>query len=229
MQTDWYQVGSKWYYLRTNAVNDSYPVGSAVTGAQYLPTTKGSTTRSRNYYFAGNADCSMQEFSYPLDTSKTENLRVNRGIRTSDGHNGLDINSYWKEPITNVGDGTVVYANSYLPNGKGTGTGGTVIVRTSTSDGTNIYVRNFHMNDYTVGLGSISAGTVIGYVGNTGEVYSSSSLPTAGKHLHIDMSLYGKYTSNGPTTLSSSEALNPAAFFPNINFLGSGFFGSDKN
>lgn len=236
MQVDWYQVGNKWYYFRTEEMADLYggPVGGAFFGAYYLPETVGSTTCSRNYYFADQSDCSLQEFAYPLNQSKAENVKVNRGIRVN-GHNGLDINSYWNEPVYSATEGTILYNNFYYstPSNTATGTGGTMIVLSEMSDNTPIYIRYFHMNALSVSssANSISANTQIGLVGNKGEVYPlpTTSSPQNGKHLHIDMCLNSTYSGRSPSTLTEEDALNPAAFFPNVTFTGSNPFGANKN
>ncbi len=229
MQVDWYQVGNKWYYFRTQEMADLYggPAGGAMTGACYLPEIVGSTTCSRNYYFADQSDCSLQEFAYPLDKSRTENLRVNRGIRDKYDHNGLDINSYWNEQITSVADSKVIFSGFY---GEGTsGTGGTVVQEVKLSDDSTVYVRYFHMNEVQATKGSISAGSNIGLVGNKGYVISSQTGPQAGKHLHIDVSWINTVNGTSISGLTGDEVYNPAAFFPNIEFFGANPFGANKN
>ena len=56
----------------------------------------------------------------------------------------------------------------------------------------------------------VSAGTLLGYVGNTGDSY--------GSHLHLDMNNLGEWD-GGTIRQSPNRTINPVLFFPNISFL----------
>ena len=196
-------------------------MGSMLVGAFYLNSEPGSSTKDRNYYFDANGK--MQDWSYPLDSSKANNRYVNRNIR-KDGHNGIDISSYLEEPIYNVTGGTVLFSgwNQSVPTDSKSGTGNTVIIKTDTNPV--LYVRYFHMHKKPAPITNthISAGGDIGLVGNTGF--------STGKHLHLDISELKTISANGnPSTLNPEDAKNPAAFFPYINFTGDRAFGADLN
>lgn len=220
MATYWKEVANVYYYFNPGGSDaiSGYPEGAMVTGARYLPTTKGSSTY-RNYYLSASG--AMQDWYYPLDSSKVGNRTVNRNIR-KDGHNGIDIDSYLNEPIYNAVAGTVRFSGYYGTPGESDGTGNTVIVVADTNPV--LYVRYFHMSQKPLPTinSHIDEGDAIGYVGSTG--YST------GKHLHMDVSETKTISPNGnPSTLEPEDAKNPAAFFPYISFIGSGVFGENLN
>lgn len=230
MATYWVPVSGVYYYFAPPSSSadtiSGYPEGAMLTGAWYLPVTQGSTSY-RNYYF--NAYGAMQDWYYPLDKSLEQNRYINRNIRT-DGHNGMDIDSYWEAPIYNAVAGKVLYAKYYGTMGQKDGTGYSVIAQASTSP--TLYVRYFHMSQAPLVKpnATIAEGVQLGLVGNTGKTYGQGAHP--GKHLHIDVSeVRAASSSTGtPLNLSQDDARNPAAFFPSIEFKGSSpIFGANLN
>ena len=201
MQTDWYQVGSKWYYLRTDAVNDSYPVGSAVTGAQYLPTTKGSTTRSRNYYFDYN--CSMVEWTYPVSTSYVTLSSCFNDPRSGSGvnHQGIDIPAAGGTTIKSCSSGEVYKVSFHTSMGNYV----TVTSDVKDANGNNLILRYMHMMQFpSASTGtSIAEGNIVGYVGSTGD--------STGNHLHLDVNDQGLYSG-----IRVSSCVNPSSFFTSV-------------
>ncbi|MCI8602136.1 MAG: peptidoglycan DD-metalloendopeptidase family protein [Oscillospiraceae bacterium] len=203
MQTDWTYISSGYYYFR-RANEGSYPMGSMLVGAFYLNSEPGSSTKDRNYYFDANGK--LQEWNYPLNTSKQTNKALSRNIRfdknhVANNHQGSDIISSLKEPVRNIVAGKVEYASKYGS------TGNTVIV-SATELSPTLYIRYFHMDSLAGGIEgkSIPRNELIGYVGNTGtDCY--------GTHLHIDISAKKAFNTNGPIGLLPNDALNPLAFF----------------
>lgn len=109
-------------------------------------------------------------------------------------HRGTDIDKPNGTPIRAMASGTVV---GYLAWNESLGTGGV--------NSWGNYVKIDHGNGYTtlyahmkstpaVGLNQwVSQGQIIGYVGNTGNVYPAPTPanPTAGSHLHLEVTVNG--------------------------------------
>lgn len=134
-----------------------------------------------NYYSSLNA-------VYPFVSASGNNILINSpvGYRSSynEYHTGLDIDSTWDCQVRNIVSGEIIAVKS---NGNSSNAN-YVVVKADTKDPltkNDIYIRYYHLNSvYTTTLNSkITAGTVIGTVGNTG-LNKSGQL---GKHLHIDM------------------------------------------
>lgn len=87
------------------------------------------------------------------------------------GHNGIDISAAVNTDVYAAAPGKIVYAASMGARGN------TIIVEHSIGNGYSYYSYYQHLNSFTKTSGSVSAGTVIGKVGNTGGNY--------GYHLHF--------------------------------------------
>jgi murein DD-endopeptidase MepM/ murein hydrolase activator NlpD len=135
---------------------------------------------------------------------------------TRPDHYGVDIisNNTTSNPIEgdavlSVSYGTVLYA------GYSASAGNYVVVKSNYTDpttGQKWVVRYLHLKSTPlVQTGSsISAGTVIGYVGSTGD--------SSGPHLHFDVNRTGQQLSEG--SMNTSNTINPLTCFPQITFTG---------
>ena len=137
-------------------------MGSMLVGAFYLNSEPGSSTKDRNYYFDANGK--LQEWNYPLNTSKQTNKALSRNIRfdknhVANNHQGSDIISSLKEPVRNIVAGKVEYASKYGS------TGNTVIV-SATELSPTLYIRYFHVDSLAGGIEgkSIPRNELIGYM-----------------------------------------------------------------
>jgi murein DD-endopeptidase MepM/ murein hydrolase activator NlpD len=169
-----------------------------------------------------NAPINSSGWSYMF--TEADNRYISSGYKLSErpDHYGIDIistNGYtyiYGDAIRNVSAGNVVVSQALNATA-----GNYVVVETNTIDtNTNkkIKVRYLHMKDSpSVTIGQIAQGTIVGYVGNTGDVSPkpTSSNPYNGTHLHFDVNNQGKNSG-----ISSADALNPQKFFPGITFLG---------
>lgn len=233
MQVDWYQVGGEWYYLRTEYIVSVYggPEGGAMTGEAFLPATVGSNTRTQSYYF--DYDCAMQDWTYPLPTSLVSGIPssnyepyyVNSRFaewRDLDGngtnedcHNGLDLRAKVPVNVVSATDGTVLV--SELTSSMGN----LIVVNTGIKapDQQPLYVRYMHLSQRNVSKNStVSAGTLIGKTGSTGNV---------SPHFHIDVNAKGITTSSVSGNIDSNMGQNPAAFFTTITWLNKNPYGLD--
>lgn len=122
------------------------------------------------------------------------------------GHLGIDLadSSIDGQPIYSACAGTVVHIST------DDSMGNAVVIE---SDCMDIYghitIRYLHMKyKPLVSEGQqVDAGTMLGYVGNTGDSH--------GSHLHLDMNNLGSW--NGPTIREHPErTINPVLFFPHI-------------
>lgn len=129
-------------------------------------------------------------------------------VRGDEHHNAIDYAAPKGTSIYSISDGVIAdVVNGCTVGDKscGGGFGNRVYVRYNTGDGHNYYVIYAHMTstaDVYVGQ-TISAGTLIGYVGNTGYSY--------GDHLHLEV--------RKDNTSSSEYAINPGLLF-DMNFGG---------
>lgn len=123
-------------------------------------------------------------------------------VRGDDTHNAIDYAAPAGTPIYSISDGVVADVANWCTEGDRNcagGFGNRVYVRYTNGDGNNYYVIYAHMSstaNISVGQ-TISAGTLLGYVGNTGDSY--------GNHLHLEI------RTNGTGTDAKTE--NPGTFF----------------
>lgn len=152
-----------------------------------------------NYYSSLNA-------VYPFASASGNNILINSpvGYRSSyrEYHTGLDIDSTWDCQVRNIVSGEIQAVKS----GGDKYNANYVVVKADKKDpltNNDIYIRYYHLNSvYTTTLKSkITAGTVIGTVGNTG-LEKEGQL---GKHLHIDMNCVpsdtGSVIRNSPNSI----------------------------
>lgn len=129
-------------------------------------------------------------------------------VRGDEQHNAIDYAAPQGTSIYSISDGVVTDVLNGCTVGDiscGGGFGNRVYVRYNTGDGHDYYVIYAHMTSTAnVSVGqTISAGTLIGYVGNTGYSF--------GNHLHLEV--------RKDNTSSSEYAINPALLF-DMNFGG---------
>ncbi len=129
-------------------------------------------------------------------------------VRGDEHHNAIDYAAPKGTSIYSISDGVVTDVVNGCTVGDtscGGGFGNRVYVRYNTGDGHDYYVIYAHMTSTAnVSVGqTISAGTLIGYVGNTGYSF--------GNHLHLEV--------RKDNTSSSEYAINPALLF-DMNFGG---------
>lgn len=94
----------------------------------------------------------------------------------------------------------------------------TVMVKTDiiAPNGNNLIYRNLHLSEVASLPDRISAGTVIGKTGNTGNVAA---------HFHFDVNGHGIVTTTVSGKDPSIMGQNPAAFFPNVSWGGMNPYG----
>lgn len=140
-------------------------------------------------------------------------------------HQGIDLahstsQATYGVPVRSVCAGSVKIA------GYDSSAGNWVVVESNNDDpisGNRLIVRYMHMqgNLQVVAGNPISAGQLIGYTGNTGDVYPIPNVdgnpPTAGAHLHFDVNRSG-HTGGGHIPVT--DFINPQIFFPGITFVG---------
>lgn len=126
---------------------------------------------SKNVSYAGNWTCPIRSSYYVSQEYKGR------------AHGGIDIAGCRGAAIYSAADGVVVeerYSSSW---------GNTVVVY----HGNGIYTRYAHMAYISVSKGqSVNTSTVLGAVGNTGQVYGANG----GYHLHLEVTVGGNATSN---------------------------------
>lgn len=92
------------------------------------------------------------------------------------GHKGVDIGKSCGAPIYAVAAGTVYYVGSTLDT-----YGAKMVLVVHNVNGKLVFSQYAHLSGYNVSVGdSVSTGTIIGYMGNTGYSF--------GCHLHLEMS-----------------------------------------
>ena len=231
MQVDWYQVSNVWYFFRTEYVADLYggPEGGALSGEYYIPASRGSNTCTQNYYF--DYYCKMREWYYPLPTKTVSgissdnytpyyvNSRFNE-YRDLDGdgvnddyHNGLDLRARVPVNVSSCTSGSVV--TSYVSPSMGN----LVVVKSDivVPNGNYLYIRYMHLSERNVDVGDvISTGDSLGKTGATGGVAA---------HFHMDVNVHNITTGTVTGNERATMGQNPAAFFPNINWVNKNPYG----
>ncbi len=127
---------------------------------------------------------SSSDFYWPLTTAFIaspfgwrQRFMTDSGQYSSNNHGGVDIDGSMGQPIYAVDDGTV----SFFPNNDGAGN---MIQETCSSNG--IVVKYMHCSGFNTALSdgaSVKKGTLIGYVGSTGN--------STGPHLHLQTEFNG--------------------------------------
>lgn len=147
-------------------------------------------------------DASLNVTFSPLPTGSFRISSHYGEVRGSEHHNAIDYAAPTGTQIYSISDGVVANVVSHCTVGDtecGGGFGNRVYVRYNTGDGHDYYVIYGHMSstaNISVGQ-TISAGTLIGYVGNTG--YST------GSHLHLEV--------RKDDTSSGAYAIDPSTLF----------------
>ena len=129
-------------------------------------------------YSTPSIHCSL-DFRCPLDSYGSITTQFGGSDPWGRGHNGTDFSAPGGTPIYAVADGVVSVATSHYSYGN------YVQISHGTADDGKTYATLYaHMSSYVVSVGqSVSKGQVIGYVGNTGEVYGKYG----GYHLHLEL------------------------------------------
>ena len=119
----------------------------------------------------------------------------------SSSHLAIDIAAPANTPVYSTAASTVK-ESGFEPS-----MGNYVVIRTTSSDSMgNLTTRNLHfISDPPVSKGqTVSKGTLIGYVGSTGD--------STGNHLHFDVNNMGAW--DGPTIRDNpSRTINPTRFW----------------
>ncbi|GAE93057.1 membrane protein related to metalloendopeptidase [Gracilibacillus boraciitolerans JCM 21714] len=116
----------------------------------------------------------------------SKNITSSFGVRNGRNHNGIDVASggIRGKAIVAYADGVVTY--SQFNNGGGYG------YKVDIDHGGAVTTHYAHMLEKGIPVGTeVKAGQVIGYVGNTGNVYSSSG-GGDGTHLHFEVRISGQ-------------------------------------
>ena len=143
-------------------------------GASY----SGQYQSQNQQYSTPSIHCSL-DFRCPLDSYGSITTQFGGSDPWGRGHNGTDFSAPGGTPIYAVADGVVSVATSHYSYGN------YVQISHGTADDGKTYATLYaHMSSYVVSVGqSVSKGQVIGYVGNTGEVYGKYG----GYHLHLEL------------------------------------------
>ena len=163
-------------------------------------------------------DSSLNTTFFPLPEGSFRVSSEYGEIRENETHNAIDYAAPKGTKIYSISDGVIADVVNYCTVGDadcGGGFGNRVYVKYSTGDGHDYYVIYAHMSstsNLTIGQ-QISAGTLLGQVGNTGSVwpFPSNENPNAGSHLHLEV--------RKDNAGSSIYAVNPSTIF-DINFGG---------
>jgi hypothetical protein len=107
-------------------------------------------------------------------------------------HKGLDLKSDFGDPIYAMYDGTAAKRVQRDKNNNVTGAGYFVDV-TSTVDGKTVNILYFHMQNENRVSGSVKAGDIIGYQGDSGNLKTAIDQNFAISHLHIKVKENGAH------------------------------------
>ena len=142
-------------------------------------------TSQNNQYTTPSIHCSL-DFRCPLDSYSSITTQFGGSDPWGRGHNGTDFAAAGGTPIYAAADGVVSVATSHYSYGN------YVQISHGTADDGKTYATLYaHMSRYVVSVGqTVTKGQVIGYVGNTGEVYGKYG----GYHLHLELRVNGVRT-----------------------------------
>ena len=129
-------------------------------------------------YTTPSIHCSL-DFRCPLDSYSSITTQFANSDPWGRNHNGTDFAAAGGTPIYAAADGVVSVATSHYSYGN------YVQISHGTADDGNTYATLYaHMRNYVVSVGqTVKKGDLIGYVGNTGEVYGKYG----GYHLHLEL------------------------------------------
>ncbi len=164
-----------------------------------------------------------QQYGWILPVVGYTHITTGGGYKVYVGHNGIDISGsgIYGKPIRAVQSGKVVWKSDYHSSA-----GNWIVIETNDIDfntGKKIRYGYMHMQSpalYSIGQ-TISQGTVVGYVGNTGYVLPQPTPeePYKGAHLHFEVIKDSTGTSYSVSNYPES-AVNPTFFYPAGTFTG---------
>lgn len=210
-QITWDVTGGKYYYIQIKSKFGYSTMTRYHLRTKNYPTTPGYEGMGWTYMYED-----IGRYNY-----------ISSGYKMRPNHYGFDIVSndsinyhIYGVPVRNVFNGKVVVSRKKT---EGDGSGGNyVIVEANSVDPVTkkkLRVRYMHLKDTPIVMEGdiVMAGTLLGYTGNTGDVYPypTPENPLAGTHLHFDVNKSGKNSG-----LQMNDVVNPESFFPNVNFLG---------
>lgn len=197
----------------------SLPSNTATENAQIKLATKNTSLDRQQWYFERVTTDPYAEmgWEYVFANPYTTPYRYLSSTFWEDNyHSGIDIIEY---------DGGIAGAPILAPvrayveagryeNPNGSEAGYNVVLRTQITDPTEnklLRIGFYHLEDKPkVALNTwVDAGTIIGYVGNTGSA-------STGNHLHLFVTRDGSIGRDSNTT--SSDLVDPVRFFPNVEF-----------
>jgi hypothetical protein len=156
-------------------------------------------------------------WDYPLDESLTEYYR---GYSPTT-HYGFDFATSSGDDIYSADRGTVAFSGYHSSTGYYV-----VVSHTDKLSGvTNpLYVRYLHMdNPPEVDTNdSVYNGDLLGYTGSSGAYIGSNPVP----HLHMDVN---KIKATGGSQFTSSNTINPALFYPDVDFSSVSYLAASSN
>jgi uncharacterized repeat protein (TIGR02543 family) len=228
------RTGGLWLSLRANSGNlakagysfagwNTKADGTGIDYAAGSAAKLGALNRTLYAKWIANGNTGYPAWTYMFTDTDFVHISSDFAQPRRPTHNGIDIisknsggNHIYGAPIKNACAGIVKITTTGSLSA-----GNYVVVETTTIDpstGKNLMVRYLHMASAPlVTVGSfISVGTILGYVGNTGNVDPAPTThnPLAGTHLHFDVNNAGIYL----TGALVSDCVDPILFFPHVNF-----------
>ncbi len=196
----------------------SLPSNTTTQNTQIVIATKNTSLDRQQWYFerVPTDSYAAMNWQYVFANPYTTPYRYLSTFFWEDGHAGMDIIEYGGgvdgATIISPTSGTVCSLGEDDDSGKGAGN--FVVIKTNSTDPTTGYqlrVGFYHLkNPPTLTLNqSVSIGTVIGQVGNTGD--------STGSHLHLFVTRDNSNTSNSGNN-SQANLVDPERFFPYVEF-----------
>lgn len=121
------------------------------------------------------------------------------GSTTKRKHHGLDVLNPYGAPVFAMYDGTAT------PISKEYASGGWILYQTATVNGETISIQYMHLQEENRASGTINAGDIIGYQGDSGNLAGAIKKGSTESHVHIKIKD------------SSGNSLDPENFIANIN------------
>lgn len=122
-------------------------------------------------------------------------------------HGGTDILNDYGEPVYAMFDGHATSVETYYPGA------GWIAYQTATVNGVQISIQYFHLQETDRVTGSVKAGDIIGYQGDSGNLAGAIASGSVESHVHI------KIKDNNGNTLDPEDFMssNPTSSINNCN------------